>query len=152
MANTRKVLERIPDDRLDWQPHPKSHTIGWNANHVADLPNWMVLTLTKPSLDIAPVGGEPYKGAKLASRQEILDLFDKNVTAARKAVSEAKDEDLSSMWSLLQGGKTIFTMPRSAVVRMVVLNHIIHHRAILCVYLRLNDIPVPGMYGPSGDE
>jgi uncharacterized damage-inducible protein DinB len=152
MANTRKVLERIPDDRLDWQPHPKSHTIGWNANHMADLPNWLVQTLTKPSLDIAPVGGEPYKFAKLTSRQEILELFDRNIAAARKAITEAKDADMSSMWSLLQGGKPLFTMPRSAVVRGVVLNHLIHHRAILCVYLRLNDIPVPGMYGPSGDE
>src|SRR5271170_2674208 len=90
MANTRKVLERIPDDRLDWQPHSKSHTIGWNANHVADLPNWLVEGLTKPSLDIAPVGGEPYKLPTLSSRKEILDLFDRNVTAARRAITEIK--------------------------------------------------------------
>jgi uncharacterized damage-inducible protein DinB len=152
MANTRKVLERIPDDRLDWQPHPKSHTIGWNANHVADLPNWLVETLTKPSLDIAPVGGEPYKFPKASSRQEILDVFDRNVAAARKAITQVTDEDASSMWTLSQGGKPFFTMPRSAVVRGMVLNHLIHHRAHLCVYLRLNNLPVPGMYGPSGDE
>jgi uncharacterized damage-inducible protein DinB len=152
MANTRKVLERIPDDKLDWQAHPRSHTIGWNANHVADLPNWLVETLTKPALDIAPVGGKPYAFAKLTSRQEILALFDRNVAAARKAIAAVKDEDMRSMWTLSQGGKPLFTMPRSAVVRGVVLNHIIHHRAHLCVYLRLNDIPVPGMYGPSGDE
>src|SRR5580700_250064 len=83
MANARKVLERIPEDKLDWRPHPKSNTIGWNANHVADLPNWLVETLTKPSLDIAPVGAKPYELPKLAKRQEILNLFDKNVTAAR---------------------------------------------------------------------
>jgi uncharacterized damage-inducible protein DinB len=152
MANTRKVLERIPDDRLDWQPHPKSHTIGWNANHVADLPNWLVETLTKPSLDIAPVGGEPYKFPKASSRKEILDVFDRNVAAARKAITQVTDEDASSMWTLSQGGKPIFTMPRSAVVRGMVLSHLIHHRAHLCVYLRLNNLPVPGMYGPSGDE
>jgi uncharacterized damage-inducible protein DinB len=152
MANTRKVLERISDDKLDWQAHPKSHTIGWNANHLADLPNWLVEAVTKPSLDIAPIGGEPYKFAKLTSRQEILGVFDRNVATARKAIAEVKDEEMGKMWSLLNGGVTIFTMPRSAVVRSVVLNHIIHHRAILCVYLRLNDIPVPGMYGPSGDE
>jgi uncharacterized damage-inducible protein DinB len=152
MANTRKVLERIPDDKLDWQAHPKSHTIGWNANHVADLPNWLVVTLTTPSLDIAPIGGEPYQLPKLTSRQEILDVFDRNVAAARKAITAVKDEELGKTWSLLRGGQTMLTMPRSAVVRGVVLNHIIHHRAILCVYLRLNDIPVPGMYGPSGDE
>jgi uncharacterized damage-inducible protein DinB len=152
MANTRKVLERIPDGKLDWKPHPKSHTIGWNANHLANLPDWLVHTLTKPSLDIAPVGGEPYKIPTLASRAEILEIFDRNVTAAREAIMAATDQDMGSMWTLSRAGKPIFTMPRSAVVRSFVLNHIIHHRAILCVYLRLNDIPVPGMYGPSGDE
>ena len=102
MANTRKVLERIPEDKLDWKPHPKSHTIGWNANHIADIPNWLVMVLNTPSLDIAPVGGESYQSAKLASRAEILDLFDRNVAAARKAITEA--QDVSSPWSLLQGG------------------------------------------------
>jgi uncharacterized damage-inducible protein DinB len=152
MANTRKVLERIPEDRLDWQPHPKSRTIGWNANHLADLPNWLVQTMTTPELDIAPVGAEPFTFAKFTKRAEILEAFDKNVAAARKALAAARDEDMGKMWSLLQAGKPIFSMPRSAVVRGIVLNHMIHHRAILCVYLRLNDIPVPGMYGPSGDE
>ena len=86
MASTRKVLERIPEDKFDWKAHPKSHTIGWNANHVADLPNWLVVTLTQPSLYIAPVGGPPFQLPKLTSRQEILDLFDKNVAAARQAI------------------------------------------------------------------
>jgi uncharacterized damage-inducible protein DinB len=150
MANTRKVLERIPDDKLDWKPHPKSHTIGWNANHVADIPNWLVMVLNTPSLDIAPVGGESYASPKLTSRAEIVEQFDRNVAAARKAITEAKDVD--SPWSLLQAGNPIFTMPRAAVIRSMVLNHIMHHRAHLLVYLRLNDVPVPGMYGPSGDE
>jgi uncharacterized damage-inducible protein DinB len=151
MANTRKVLERIPDDRLDWKPHPRSQTIGWNANHVTDLVNWIVESLTKPSLDIAPVGGQPYPFPKLTSRQEILDLFDRHVAAARKAITEVKDEDMGHMWTVSQAGKPLFTMPRSLVARSAV-NHLIHHRAHLCVYLRLNVIPVPGMYGPSGDE
>jgi uncharacterized damage-inducible protein DinB len=150
MANTRKVLERIPDDKLDWQPHPKSHTIGWNANHVADIPNWLVMVLNTPSLDIAPVGGQAYTSPELTRGKEILELFDRNVAVARKAITEAKD--VSSPWSLLQAGKPIFTMPRTAVIRSMVLNHLMHHRAHLLVYLRLNDIPVPGMYGPSGDE
>jgi uncharacterized damage-inducible protein DinB len=152
MASTRKVLERIPDDKLEWQPHPKSHTIGWNANHLANLPDWLVNTLATPSLDIAPVGGPRYEFPKVDSRKEILELFDRNVAAARKAIVVAKDEDMASMWTLAAAGNPIFTMPRSAVVRSFVLNHMIHHRAHLCVYLRLNDIPVPGMYGPSGDE
>jgi uncharacterized damage-inducible protein DinB len=152
MANTRKVLERIPEDKLNWQPHPKSHTIGWNANHLADLPNWLVAALTTPSFDVAPVGGERYQSPKLSSRREILDLFDRNVGAARKSLTTVKDEEMGKPWSLLNEGQPIFTMPRAAVVRSVVINHIIHHRAILCVYLRLNGVPVPGMYGPSGDE
>lgn len=152
MANTRKVLERVPDDKLDWRAHPKSNTIGWNANHLAEIPGWVEGTLTTPSWDVAPVGGERYRSPQLTSRREILDLFDRNVAAARKAIAGVKDEEMGKMWSLLQAGKPIFTMPRLAVIRSFVLNHIIHHRAHLCVYLRLNDIPVPGMYGPSGDE
>src|SRR4051812_34543054 len=135
MANTRKVLERIPDDKLDWQAHPKSHTIGWNANHVADIPNWLVMVLTSPSLDIAPVGGEPYPFPKHATTREIVDLFDRNVAAARKAITEASDEDMGKPWTLSQAGQTFFTMPRSAVVRSMVLNHLMHHRAHIIVYL-----------------
>src|SRR5262249_39667206 len=103
------------------------------------------------SLDIAPVNGPRYESPKLPTRQKILEQFDRNVAAARQALAAAKDEDVGKPWSLLQGGNTLFTMPRAAVIRTFVLNHIIHHRAALCVYLRLNDIPVPGMYGPSGD-
>ena len=152
MANTRKVLERIPEDKLEWRAHPKSNTIGWNANHVADLVNWLAQALTRPSLDVAPVGGEPYPFPKLTSRRELLDLFDRNAAAARTAITALRDEEMVQMWTLLRAGQPIFTMPRAAVVRGVVLNHLIHHRAHLCVYLRLNGIPVPGMYGPSGDE
>jgi uncharacterized damage-inducible protein DinB len=152
MANTRTVLERVPEDKLDWQPHPRSHTIGWNANHIAEIPGWVEMTLTRPSLDIAPPGGEPYQSPTLTRRQEILDVFDRNVASARKAIEAVRDEAMGQEWSLLRGGRTIFTMPRATVIRSFVLNHLIHHRAILCVYFRLNDIPVPGMYGPSGDE
>jgi uncharacterized damage-inducible protein DinB len=152
MANTRKVLERLPDDKFNWKPHPKSNTIGWNANHVADIPNWLVMVISRPSLDIAPPDGPKYDFPTVASRKAILDVFDRNVSAARKAITEVKDEVMDQPWTLLQAGQEIFTMPRSAMVRGFVLNHLIHHRAHLCVYLRLNDIPVPGMYGPSGDE
>lgn len=152
MASTRKVLERVPEDKLDWQAHPRSHTIGWNANHLAELPGWSVMTLKASSLDMAPPGGEPYRSPKLTKRQEILDLFDRNVAEARAALVAARDEEMAHPWSLLRAGEPIFTMPKSTVIRSFVMNHMIHHRAILCVYLRLNDIPVPGMYGPSGDE
>ncbi len=152
MANTRKVLERIPEDRLDWQPHPKSHTIGWNANHITDLPNWLFVTLTQPSLDIAPVGGDPLRAAETDQPKRDPRSLRQECRGRAKALTEAKDEDMARMWSLERGGQPLLTMPRSAVVRGLVLNHLVHHRAILCVYLRMNDIPVPGMYGPSGDE
>jgi uncharacterized damage-inducible protein DinB len=152
MASTRKVLDRVPEDKLDWKPHPKSHTIGWNANHLAGLVEWAISILTKSEFDYAPVGGPRYESPNLRTRREILDLFDRNVASTRKAIAGVKDDEMNKMWSLLGGGKPVFTMPRSAVLRSMVLNHIIHHRAILCVYLRLNDVPVPGMYGPSGDE
>jgi uncharacterized damage-inducible protein DinB len=151
MANARKVLERVPEDRFDWQAHPKSHTIGWNANHLAEILGWVEGMLTRPSWDIAPVGGERYQSPTLTTRREVLDLFDRNVAAARKALAAAKDDQMSQPWSLLKAGTPILTMPRAAVMRSFVLNHLIHHRAILCVYLRLNDVPVPGMYGPSGE-
>lgn len=152
MANTRKVLERVPEDKLNWRAHPKTNTIGWNANHLVEIPGWVEGTLTKTSWDFAPAGGEHYQSPKLTSRREMLEIFDRNVAAARKALAAAKDSEMGTTWSLLQAGKPIFTMPRTAVIRNFVLNHLIHHRAHLCVYLRMNDIPVPGMYGPSGDE
>ncbi len=152
MANTRKVLERVPEDKLDWRAHPKSNTIGWNANHLAEIPGWVEGVLTRPSWDFAPAEGESYQSPKLTTRQGILDLFDRNVATARTAIETVKDEVIAQPWSLLHAGKPLFTMPRAKVIRSFVLNHLIHHRAMLCVYLRLNDIPVPGMYGPSGDE
>ena len=152
MASTRRVLERVPNDKLEWKAHPKSNSIGWNANHLAEIPGWVEGTLTGLSWDIAPECGEHYQSPQLASRDAILELFDQNLATARQAIVNVKDEDLGTMWSLLAGRKPLFTMPRSAVIRTFVLNHLIHHRAHLCVYLRLNDIPVPGMYGPSGDE
>lgn len=152
MANTRKVLARIPDDKFDWRAHPKSNTMGWNANHLAEIVGWVEGTLAHPSWDIAPPGEERYRSPQLTSCQAVLDLFDKNVAAARQALEKASDEAMSEMWSLLEAGRPLFTFPRSMVIRRFVLNHMIHHRGHLCVYLRLNDIPVPGMYGPSGDE
>jgi uncharacterized damage-inducible protein DinB len=152
MASTRKVLERLPEDRFEWKAHPRSHTLGWNANHLADLPQWAVMTLGAPSMDLAPAGGTAYRTPSLTTRREVLDLFDRNVAAARAAIASATDKDAAQPWTLLKAGAAIFTMPRAAVIRSFVLNHIIHHRAIVCAYLRLLEVPVPGMYGPSGDE
>lgn len=151
MASTRKVLECLPDDKFDWKPHPKSNTIGWNSNHLVEIPGWIEGILTQTTWDIAPAGGERYQSPTLKTRKEILELFDKNVASARKAIQAVKDEEMGKTWSLLVAGKPFITMPRSAMMRRFIVNHTIHHRAILCVYLRLNDIPVPGLYDPSGE-
>ncbi|HMB28831.1 MAG TPA: DinB family protein [Blastocatellia bacterium] len=152
MANTRKALERMPDDKFDWKPHEKSGTMGWLANHLANLPSWTVYTINQDSLDLAPTDGESIKWEGKGSRQELLDYFDKNVGAARAAIAEASDEEFLKSWSLLKGGVTLMTLPKIAVMRGFVMNHIIHHRGQFTVYLRLNDVPVPPIYGPSADE
>jgi uncharacterized damage-inducible protein DinB len=152
MANTRKVLERIPADKLNWKAHEKSNTMGWVGMHLAEIPSWADITLNNDSMDVAPKDGEPYRTPVATSRQEILERFDKNVAAARAAIAATSDEQFMQPWSLLSGGKTVFTMQRAAVLRSFVLNHNVHHRAHLCVYLRLNDVPVPALYGPSADE
>jgi uncharacterized damage-inducible protein DinB len=152
MGNTRKVLERIPADKLDWKAHPKSNTIGWVGTHLANIPSWVAMTLSSDSLDIAPPGKESYRTPKTSTVKETLAEFDKSVATGRAALAAAKDEEFFKPWSLLSGGKTIFTMPKIAVIRSMVMNHSIHHRAFLCAYLRLNDVAVPGLYGPSGDE
>ncbi len=146
MANTRKVLECLPDDKFDWKAQEDMQTIGWNANHLVEIPGWVEGTLTKTEWEIAPTDGEPYKSPSFTSKQEILDQFDKNVAEARKAIEAVKDEDMGVMWSLTQAGKPLMTMPRAAVMRGFVLNHAIHHRAHLIVYLRMNGIDVPQMY------
>jgi uncharacterized damage-inducible protein DinB len=153
MASTRRVLERVPDDKLNWRAHAKSNTIGWLASHLAEIPGWVPGTIHETSWDFAPPGGDGGQPPKLESLQAILDLFDKNVAEARAAIESVQDDaTMATPWTLLAGGQEIFTSPRSAVIRSFVVNHMIHHRAILCVYLRLNDVPVPGMYGPSGDD
>src|SRR5271154_4669396 len=106
MANTRKVLERVPEDKLGWKPHAKSNTIGWNAIHLSELPGWLVPTIGQNELDIAPVGQPKYEAPKLKTRKEILDNFDRNVAAGRKALEGAKDEAMGQPWSLLAGGHT----------------------------------------------
>lgn len=152
MANTRKTLERVPDDKFGWKPHEKSWAMGGLATHVANLPSWVVMAINQDALDIAPPGQEPYREQEAKSRAELLSKFDANVTAARAALTQVSDEHLLKNWSLLKGGETLMTMPRLTVVRTWVMNHSIHHRAQLGVYLRLNDIPLPAIYGPSADE
>jgi uncharacterized damage-inducible protein DinB len=152
MASARKVLERVPDDKFAWRAHPKSNTLGWNANHIAEIPGWVAGTLTGTEWDFSPPGQPAYETPSLATTKEVLAFFDDNVAQARAAIASVKEDELDVPWTLLYQGEKVFTSPRRDVLRTFVLNHLIHHRAITTVYLRLNDIPVPGMYGPSGDE
>lgn len=152
MATTRKVLERIPDDKLSWKPHEKSMTLGGLATHLSNIPSWTRNTFEKDELDVAPPGAPPYRLEEKKSRREVLEAFDQNVTEARAAIEAATDENWQGKWSLLMTGKTIFTLPRPAVWRGFIMSHSIHHRAQLAVYLRLLDVPVPSIYGPSADE
>ena len=148
MAKTRTTLARAPGDKFGWKPHGKSFSFMELTNHLARLPGWGTATLKTQSMDldrfVPPPPAETAEG--------VLAAFDRNVAEFRSALEEASDEDLMRPWTLLQGGRELFTMPRLAVVRGMILNHILHHRGQLTLYLRLNDIPVPALYGPSADE
>ncbi len=148
MASTRRMLESTPADKMDFKAGPQFQTIGWNANHVAEIVGWAEGVFTEPSFDIAPVDGPRYESPELASPEEVLNLFDNNVASARNAIQAADESRLNEPWSLLQGGQPLFTMPRHMVIRLFVLNHLIHHRAFLCAQLRLAGVDAPGMYGP----
>ncbi len=151
MANTRKTLERVPEDKFSWKPHEKSMALGALATHLANLPTWATLTLRADSFDMAPEGKE-FRMEELPSREAVVQEFEKNTQAARAAIAGANDEEMLKPWTLLSNGKSLLTLPKIAVLRSFVMNHMIHHRAQMGVYLRLNDIPVPSIYGPSADE
>src|SRR5262245_7436668 len=129
MANTRKTLERIPEDKFDWKPHEKSMPLGRLAGHLAELTGWCVVTVKQDVFDIQPPGGQTYQPLVPKSRKEVLDTFDKGTREARAAIAECSDEHLMKNWSLLSGGNTIFARPRINVIRGFVLSHGIHHRA-----------------------
>jgi len=152
VANTRKVLALVPDADAGWQPHPKSFSMGDLSLHVANLLGWGVSTMTATEFDMAPAGGPRWSPPVFASAGAMREHFESNVAAARAAIAGASDADFMVPWSLKNGGKTLFTMPRAAVLRSFVFNHIVHHRGQLTLYLRLRNIPVPGLYGPSADE
>jgi uncharacterized damage-inducible protein DinB len=149
MAGTRRVLERVPAEKLSWKPHDKSMPFGRLAVHVAEIPSWTTMTLTTSELDFAAA---PYAPTQVETTQDLLNIFDKATAEARTALAGVSDEELFKPWALRNGEHQIFSLPKIAVLRSFVMNHIIHHRAQLTVYLRLNDVPVPGLYGPSADE
>ena len=148
MGTTRKLLDRLPDDRLSWKPHEKSMALGGLATHLANLPYWGDMILNRPMFDLADA---PPNLQALTSRSEVLSLFDDKVKATRGWLDKT-DAELVAPWTLKRGGQQMFTMPRIAAFRSFVLSHSIHHRGQLSVYLRLNEVPVPAIYGPSADE
>jgi uncharacterized damage-inducible protein DinB len=146
--STRKMLERVPD-KFEWQPHDKSMPLGRLATHVAEIPHWTRAITTQDELDFAK---SDYKPATLATAAELVEMFDKCVADSVELLQNASDADLMRSWQLRNGEKVIMEMPRAMVVRSMVLNHLIHHRGQLSVYLRLNDVPLPSVYGPTADE
>ena len=145
---TRTLLERVPDDRLDWKPHEKSFSLGALALHVATLPHWITHTVQHDVLDLLGLPrNEPPR-----SRQDILDAFDRNVAEVRTALDGADDAGLLGPWEMRMGDRVLQRMPKLAVIRSFAISHMIHHRAQLSVYLRLLDVPLPPMYGPTADE
>jgi uncharacterized damage-inducible protein DinB len=148
MATTRRLLERVPDDRLPWKPHERSMSFGRLATHISHLPLWGDTILNRPQFDLAET---PMSPPDEPSRASLLSAFDGHVRATRAALDKT-DAELVALWILKRGGQEMFAMPRVAAFRSFVLYHMVHHRGQLSVYLRLNGIPVPSMYGPSADE
>ena len=148
MTVTRKVLERVPDGQFEWKPHQKSMSLGQLAQHVATIPTWGKVAMSQDAFDLA----NDQRGGQLPTRNEILSLFDRNVSDARAALVGKGDGEMMAQWALKRGAHTIFSMPKASVWRSFVMNHLIHHRAQLGVYLRMHDIPLPSVYGPSADE
>ena len=151
MAKTRSILELVPIDRKDWKPHPKSYSVEQLALHLANLPSWTGMTLNVDEFDMNPPGEDPPPPRTLTTTDALLAEFDNNVAEARETISSTTDETMFSNWTLLNGGEKMFTAPKVGVLRNFVMNHMIHHRAQLGVFLRLNDIPLPMIYGPTAD-
>jgi len=151
-AGTRKTLARIPEDKFDWKPHEKSYSFQEMASHIANLPHWAAMVAGESDLDIAPAGAEPLRQEAAETVEQAVQIFDRNIAAAREAIAGLSDDQMMETWTLLAGGEEIFSMPRAAVIRGFIMNHLIHHRAQLSLYLRLNDVAMPALYGPSADE
>lgn len=152
MKGTRAVLERVPEDKLLWKPHEKSFPLGYLATHIAQLISWTHSIFEDTELDLASPELQKQRPEPPKTRQEIIQRFDNSLAVARSALLALRDADAMVPWTLRMGDKTIFTLPRVAVYRSMVMNHIIHHRAQLTVYYRMVGVPVPPLYGPTADE
>ncbi len=150
MATTRRLLDRVPEAKFSWKPHEKSMTLGQLSGHLANIPYWCSATLDASVLDLDTIPDARPKTPP--SRAALLEEFDRKVSTARAKLSEATDPTFLAPWTLKKGEQVFFTMPRISAIRGFVMNHSIHHRGQLSVYLRLNDVPVPPIYGPTADE
>ena len=148
IATTRKLIERLPDEKLAWKPHVKSFSLGGLATHIANLPLWTNTILNEASFNLA---SDTPRATELTSRADLLRTFDESAKRARGWMDKT-DAEYIARWSLMRGTQEMFSLPRIAALRSFVLSHIIHHRGQLSVYLRLNDIAVPPIYGPTADE
>jgi uncharacterized damage-inducible protein DinB len=148
-ATTRKMLERVPEDKFDWKPHEKSMPLGRLAGHIAELPSLITPALTQDELDFSTAGFKPFIPTSVAG---LLERFDQTVAAAIELLKNQTDERMNDKWRLRSGDTIIFESPRAVVVRTMALNHVVHHRGQLSVYLRLLDVPLPSVYGPTADE
>lgn len=154
VEGTRKLLDSIPDERLDWKPHEKSYSIGELGSHLANIPGWATPTISQDELDVAPPDAgddEPAVEREFGSSAAMVAALDESAAAARAAMESASDETLNGMWTLLVAGEEKFTLPKIAVLRTFILDHMIHHRGQLTVYLRLLDVPVQQTMGPTAD-
>ena len=147
-ATTRRLLERVPDDKLEWKPHAKSMSLGQLSSHLATMISWGTSTLDHAEFDLTG----PYTPPELRTRADLLASFDKDVAATRASLAGKTDAEMMASWSLKRDNQAIFTMPKVAVMRSFIVNHMIHHRGQLSVYLRQLDVPIPSIYGPSADE
>jgi uncharacterized damage-inducible protein DinB len=152
MATTRALLSRVPEASASWKPHPKSTALGALAQHIANLVGFGPLIIRETERDVNPPGGPPRVPAVFSTISALLAGFDANRAATRDALAPATDEELMVPWALKNAGTVVFSMPRAAVLRSFLISHVIHHRGQLSVYLRLLDVPLPSIYGPSADE
>ena len=151
MSTTRSLLERVPEAQASWKPHTRSMSMGDLSIHIARLVGWTPTIFRDTEFDLHPPGSEPMEFGAFESTAAMVDTFDANVREAREAIAGASDADMFVPWSLKKQGTTLFTLPRIANLRSFVLNHVIHHRGQLSVYLRLNEVPLPSIYGPTAD-
>lgn len=151
-ATTRRLLERMPEGKGDWKPHEKSMTLGRLCGHIAEMPGWGVTILRDEMFDMATAAEQGFEAFVAGERAGLLERFDREVAQLRDAARGVSDERLQDPWTLRAGGEDVFTAPRAVALRTWVLNHVVHHRGQLAVYLRLLDVPVPSIYGPSADE